>query len=180
MCPQVEALHWQEEATEMFVGSESRGFGVLSVTERYFFFITSLKPSSKVVWWNGERGLALEYPSIIIHAISRSPDTFAKPCIYCQMHFGDEDRDNEAPVEIIFAPTNSASCTFFVMLRNSLVESIFGAISRCQALHPDPNSSDEDQMDENSGDEELNEEGLNAHGQVRGVCSDCFCTWSLL
>ena len=45
---------------------------------------------------------------------------------------------------------------------------MFAALSACQALHPDPEDSDDSESMAIGGgdDDDVNEEGLNAHGQV--------------
>jgi chloride channel, nucleotide-sensitive, 1A len=57
---------------------------------------------SQLIWWSGlsNSGVAIDYPTIIIHAISRTNDRVVqRPCIYAQLHAedanGDEEEDNE-------------------------------------------------------------------------------------
>ncbi|CAO3583979.1 unnamed protein product [Absidia cylindrospora] len=77
-------------------------------------------------------GISVEYPDVIIHAISRQNN---EPAIYCQLDAGlffpnqqlpeDEDQD-DIVTELTFTPADS----------NSL-EDIYLAMSDCAALHPD-------------------------------------------
>lgn len=46
------------------------------------------------MWVSSQAGgpaLALRYPQIVMHAISRDPSSYAKPCIYLQLDEGSED-----------------------------------------------------------------------------------------
>ncbi|KAF9650245.1 hypothetical protein BDM02DRAFT_3093540 [Thelephora ganbajun] len=81
------------------------------------------------------RGFQVEYPSITLHAISR---TESGPCIYCQldeMPTGDRSDDDDSPMrELKIVPE-----------RVEALEPIFESMSGCAALHPDP----EDEVDGN-------------------------------
>ncbi len=46
------------------------------------------------MWVSSQAGgpaLALRYPQIVMHAISRDPSSYSKPCIYLQLDEGSED-----------------------------------------------------------------------------------------
>ncbi|KAJ8657083.1 hypothetical protein O0I10_007163 [Lichtheimia ornata] len=77
-------------------------------------------------------GIAVDYPDIIIHAISRREE---RPCIYCQLEAGrffpnqqlPEDEDEQDIVtELKFMPEDTGA-----------LEGIYMALSDCAALHPD-------------------------------------------
>lgn len=76
------------------------------------------------------RGFQVEYPSITLHAVSR---TESGPCIYCQLDetpTGDRDEndEDESPMrELKIIPE-----------RVEALERIFELMSACAALHPDP------------------------------------------
>ncbi|KAF7297148.1 hypothetical protein MIND_00947800 [Mycena indigotica] len=101
-------------------------------------------------------GFQIEYPTITLHAVSRGD---AGPSIYCQL---DDPSDNDAD--------NMRELNILPQTADSL-ESIFDALSRCAALHPDPNMSDDGEDDAfvdmdggfqaftGEGDEELSEVG---------------------
>ncbi|KAL0063674.1 hypothetical protein AAF712_009366 [Marasmius tenuissimus] len=83
------------------------------------------------------KGFQIEYPSITLHAISRSE---GGPSIYCQLDesSGEPSNDPEEEMdmrELTIAPQDASS-----------LEPIFEAFSVCAALHPDPpTSEDEDE-----------------------------------
>jgi len=83
------------------------------------------------------RGFHVEYPSITLHAVSR---TESRPSIYCQLDetpTGDRtgnDGDDSPMRELRIIPE-----------RVEALEPIFESMSGCAALHPDP----EEEIDEN-------------------------------
>ncbi|KAI9278425.1 regulator of volume decrease after cellular swelling-domain-containing protein [Phascolomyces articulosus] len=78
-------------------------------------------------------GIAVEYPDIIIHAISRQD---GRPSIYCQLEAGrffpnqqlpeDEEEREDTVTELKFMPQDPGA-----------LEAIYMAMSTCAALHPD-------------------------------------------
>jgi len=130
--------------------------------------VGTLYISKSVLVWistNGQ-GFALQYPTISMHAISRNTSGFPHPCIYMVVetpkergsdggeHNGstqeesDEDDDDEQSTEIRFVPSNITS-----------LDTMYHALSECQALHPDENDSfsDEEEDEEEAGDDAANE-----------------------
>ncbi|XP_010869108.2 methylosome subunit pICln [Esox lucius] len=150
--------HEQAEITAVWNG-EGLGPGHLYVAE------------ARVSWFDGSgMGFSLEYPSISLHAISRDLTAYPKEHLYVMVNskFNDnceddvEEEDEESDddddddcnadsispfTEIRFVPSDKAS-----------LESIFSAMSECQALHPDPEDSDSD-FDEDEYDVEEAEQG---------------------
>ncbi|EJU04859.1 hypothetical protein DACRYDRAFT_104751 [Dacryopinax primogenitus] len=84
-------------------------------------------------------GFQIDYPSITLHAVKRTP---SGPAIYCQLDETPagqplpEDEDSEMR-ELLITPESEDS-----------VERIFEALSICAALHPDKNSGDNDEMED--------------------------------
>ncbi|RGB25567.1 regulator of volume decrease after cellular swelling-domain-containing protein [Rhizophagus diaphanus] len=124
------------------------GKGTLWVTESKLYFYS----------WDTNTGLAIDYPTIIIHAISRqqAPDSTG-PCIYTQLNerFNvstgtptqqtlasltsrevDEEED-DITAELKFIPDDIGA-----------LDAIFEALSECAALHPDKEFMDEEDPDD--------------------------------
>ena len=93
----------------------------------------------KLCWNDGHVYISIDYPTIIIHAISRDTEN-GSANIYCQLSSGvyvDEDGvllqsevtedDDLIPVEIRIIPQDSG-----------IVGQIYEIISECQKLNPDP------------------------------------------
>ncbi|RUS33952.1 regulator of volume decrease after cellular swelling-domain-containing protein [Jimgerdemannia flammicorona] len=120
-------------------GVSDAGKGNLVVAESQLYFY-SLSTTISV---------AIPYPSIIIHAISRQE---GQPCVYCQLdsteklveqrHGGrdDEDEDEDEVTEIRFVPDDAGA-----------LEYIYIALSECAALHPDKEFMVDQLEDEHDG-----------------------------
>jgi len=137
LAPQ-EGVRHEEPNTTVYIDDREVGKGTLYITE------------SLLSWVNAgtQRGFSLEYPHISLHAVSRDQQVHPRQCLYIMVDAkvdlpdvqvnqntenssGDEDDDSESPMtEMRFAPDNT----------NNL-ESMFQAMSQCQALHPDPQDS---------------------------------------
>eukprot|EP00729_Bicosta_minor_P023126 gene23126-26094_t len=67
-----------EEGAEV---PEHSGLGSLFITE------------SVLAWWNQEtgKGFEVQYPAIVLHAISRDTSNFPHPCLYCQLELNGEE-----------------------------------------------------------------------------------------
>ncbi|ORX61467.1 hypothetical protein DM01DRAFT_317987 [Hesseltinella vesiculosa] len=103
--------------------------GTLYVCESMLYFYSN----------NVNSGIAVEYPDIIIHAISRQD---SQPSIYCQLDAGlffpsQQFPDDQGRSAVAY----SLSLSFFEL---PLVEDIYLALSDCAALHPDLEDEEED------------------------------------
>jgi len=114
--------------------------GTLYVVENVLAFIST----------SSGRGFHIQYPSITIHAVSRSGSS---PIVYCQLESQSPDADAEGGegededlemTELKIRPADPSS-----------VDNIFEALSFCAALHPDPNISRADNDDEGLYHEDL-------------------------
>ncbi|CEG79981.1 hypothetical protein RMATCC62417_14382 [Rhizopus microsporus] len=129
-------------------GQEGPLFGDMFVCEEQFYFYSGASKS----------GIAVEYPDIIIHAISRQD---GQPNIYCQLDSGiffpnqqlpeDEYDRQETVTELRLIPRDSGA-----------LEGIYLAMSECAALHPDKEFMEEQEESDQefyapSDEAELNE-----------------------
>ncbi|KAJ3298134.1 hypothetical protein HDU79_000536 [Rhizoclosmatium sp. JEL0117] len=113
------------------------GSGVVSIRE------------SSLVFEDSTREFVIDYPSIVIYAISRAP-----PCIYCQL--------DEWKIESVLPQTDAEGTaddeteedpTFEMRIVPDDIEKLddlFEAITYCASLHPDKNAMDEED-DEDDG-----------------------------
>ncbi|KAJ3321145.1 Methylosome subunit pICln [Boothiomyces sp. JEL0866] len=100
------------------------GLGKLTISEQY------------VTWNNDATCLSIDYPSILMHAISRQDPVTLKPSIYCQLDdtlFIDGSEEELVAFEMRLVPSSESD-----------LESIYNALSECSALHPDPLVEDVD------------------------------------
>jgi len=116
------------------------GEGTMHLTTRRIVWLASNNPNL---------GLAMDYPFVTLHAISRDKEAWPEPCLYCQLKGEDNearDEEEEEPEipELRFVPTDA-----------SHLQNMFMVFSEMSALNPDPNdeqanasSSDDDDDDE--------------------------------
>ena len=129
----------------------SEGSGAMHVTTRF------------VYWFSAddiERGYRLQYNWISMHAVSRDPESFARPCVYCQLDLppaapsfmcmdggdaGEEEAGASADAEADEAEDGMADDPFdevseirFVPADDAAINAIFTAMSDGAALNPDP------------------------------------------
>ncbi|KAF8934662.1 regulator of volume decrease after cellular swelling-domain-containing protein [Dissophora ornata] len=123
-------------------------------------------------------GLAIQYPSIIIHAIAR--ESRVGPNIYCQLegslaamepakangHIangagveGDEDEedDEDAVLELSFVPADVSS-----------LDTIYENLSYCASLHQDEDAEDYNMDEDDYYDDENDHDGLYADADIQG------------
>ena len=115
-----EKVELEQSEVQLFFDDDCKGEGKL-------FFTTE-----RVAWLStsDETGFGFDYPTFIIHAISRSPESFKYPCIYCQLQSSADDDESEEIPEVRFCPKDEAQ-----------LETIFKIFSDMSALHPDPDDS---------------------------------------
>ncbi len=96
--------------------------------------------SSRVCWLGPSSSTEIDIPYIVLHAVSRDPATFPRPCVYCQLGEGEELRE-----------------VYFVPEREERLEPLFEALCRAAELCPDNSTPSEDgeNMDEYRNEEVL-------------------------
>ncbi|KAJ3092542.1 hypothetical protein HK102_006095 [Quaeritorhiza haematococci] len=179
--------HLQSNVTLVFYPPLSNGYvpgkGTLYVAE------------SQLMWHDAATTttVAVDYPSIVIHAISRSTEdsVINAPCIYCQLDTnvlvnedGVEVASAQQPASSNGATTNGAGAdeemeegddeeedVVFVEMRLipedvSTLDSIFQALSNCAALHPDKDADMEEDDDDGFMYSADNVEELSEVGQA--------------
>ncbi|XP_043188877.1 methylosome subunit pICln-like [Amphibalanus amphitrite] len=141
--PPTEGVRIEQPSTAAHMGPRALGSGTLYIAE------------SRVAWAGTDgQGFSLEYPHIMLHAVSRDTSAFPHPCLYLMVDAkigpqaddaasdgsggsSDEDAASGSSVtEVRFVPSDGGS-----------LDALFHAMSECQSLHPDPNdsvSADED------------------------------------
>ncbi len=97
--------------------------------------------SNRVCWLGPSSSTEIDIPYIVLHAVSRDPETFPKPCVYCQLGEDEELRE-----------------VYFVPEREERLEPLFEALCRAAALccpDNDVPSEDGDDVDEIRNEEVL-------------------------
>ena len=91
--------------------------------------------SKRMILLNSETAYDFDIPFIGLHAISRDPNGYRKPCIYCQL----DQEEDETPDELYLVPETEDS-----------LKDIFDVLSRAAEMNPDP-----PEYGEQEGDDEL-------------------------
>jgi chloride channel, nucleotide-sensitive, 1A len=85
-------------------------------------------------------GYDFDVPYIMLHAITHDPESFPRPCLYCQL-----DEDEDGPSEVYLVPPREEDrelepIIFFKFLISLFaVQTLFDAFSHAAMLNPDPN-----------------------------------------
>lgn len=155
--PPAEGVRHKEESTNVYFNSRSLGRGTLYISEARVSWVADV----------AGRGFSLEYPHIALHAVSKDLTNFHSECLYLMIDvrfFDSEgtptpessDMDNEDEIDEDTGMTEVR----FVPEDKTHLDSMFQAMSDCQALHPDPedndspNEEEDEHGDEGGGDEE--------------------------
>lgn len=148
-----ETIGFRVPHASIFISGKDAGRGELFIT------------SQRVAWLSDVgASFALNYVSIVLHALSTDPQACDRPCLYCQIkgealadlsngnpvssstsdsacmpEEAEECADDDAMVELKFVP-DDPSC----------LQRLFTVMSDMAALHPDPDSAtldgDEDEL----------------------------------
>ncbi|CAH0485440.1 unnamed protein product [Peronospora farinosa] len=85
--------------------------------------------TQRIIWLNAEQsvgGYGWEMSSVTLHAISRDPAAFPKPCLYCQI-------SNQDVSEVHFVPVDDKT-----LLK------VFDAFSKSAEMNPDDDEEEDD------------------------------------
>ncbi|KYK63267.1 Nucleotide-sensitive chloride conductance regulator (ICln) protein [Toxoplasma gondii TgCatPRC2] len=127
-----EVIACREDDAKLILQGENHGVGTFYITSRRIAWLA--KPGAA----SGDeqrRDISVDYPSIVLHALSRDPNSGQEPCIYCQLKSdaaAEDDEDYVIP-EMRIVPTSSER-----------LDSLFKIMSEMAALNPDPDADDGD------------------------------------
>ncbi|GIL60693.1 hypothetical protein Vafri_15226 [Volvox africanus] len=126
-----EELKSKYPEVEFVLGSNlTAGSGVLHLTTRRVVWVSS-QPSGPA--------FAMQYRQLMVHAISRDPSSFPKPCIYLILDEGSEDmmqpadEEEGADGEAEDIPAEAR----LVPAEESKIDEIFKVLCECAELNPD-------------------------------------------
>ena len=121
---------------------EERGGGTLAVTSRRVLWVAAAADAG------GRRaGFALAVRSIGMHAVTRDPSTYPRPCLFCQLLPPGADDDEEGaapapgePTELYFSPADA----------DAELTAVFRAFSAAAMANPDPPEHGDDGEDDDA------------------------------
>ncbi|KAH7537899.1 hypothetical protein FEM48_Zijuj03G0141900 [Ziziphus jujuba var. spinosa] len=99
--------------------------------------------TKKVVWLSDvdrEKGYAVDFLSLSLHAVSRDPEAYPSPCIYAQIETGadegeSEDSDSESNGVVELSKTTEMR---LVPSDPSQLDALFEVFCECAELNPEP------------------------------------------
>jgi len=128
-----EEITHTENATKFFLGSSDEGMGTLHLTTKHVIWLSSTDEA---------RGYSFNYQMISLHAISRDPEAFPEPCLYCQL---DVQNEEEEAAEMRFVPAVGDN-----------LQPLFEVFSEMAALNPDEGEESEGESESGMYDENGN------------------------
>jgi len=122
---------WEDETIDYELNDVELSFGATKPVIGSGKFIVT---SKRVLWLGvGESAFDFDVPYIALHAITRDPDSYPKPCIYCQLDCeedcGEESDEDETEIldEMFLAPSSEEN-----------LQAMFNALSAAALNNPDP------------------------------------------
>ncbi|XP_063967082.1 methylosome subunit pICln-like [Lytechinus pictus] len=176
--PPQSSVRWQKDDTIAFVEKQDLSKGTLYIAESH---VSWINPSGQ--------GFNVPYRAITVHAISRDLSSFPHECLYLMIDSdvmtelrdvpgqgGDAPQDDNSDDGFQEEEGNEVREIRLVPQDKTVLQSMFDAMSECQALHPDPDDDGDDanafvQCDdeEEEEEEEEGEEGEEGEDPAIGV-----------
>ncbi|KAL3837909.1 hypothetical protein ACJIZ3_022500 [Penstemon smallii] len=137
--------------------------------------------NKQIVWLSDtdrEKGYAVNFVSVSLHAVSRDPESYSSPCIYTQIETGTDDDDDESEDsdsesnEIL----NLSKITEMRLVPSdpNQLDTLFATFCQCAELNPDPFEGEEevghnwvfsaDQLEDDEGTEDEDQDSTTAIG----------------
>lgn len=140
-----ELLHIQEAISIVLGNRPSESPGTLIITSKQVIWLSDVD-------WN--RGYAVDFVSISLHAVSRDPEAYPSPCIYAQIETGEDEDEEEEENEAESQTTNwSSGISNIKEIRlvpsdPSQLETLFEMFCEGAELNPEP-MEDENEEEHN-------------------------------
>ncbi|XP_031378022.1 chloride conductance regulatory protein ICln isoform X4 [Punica granatum] len=124
--------------------------------------------TQQVIWLNDidrNRGYAVDFLSLSLHAVSRDPEAYPSPCIYTQIETGDDEDESDSSDS---EPTETLDLSKIKEIRlvpsdPNQLDTLFDIFCECAELNPEPCDEGEaeghnwvfsaDQMDDAAGED---------------------------
>jgi Regulator of volume decrease after cellular swelling len=108
--------------------------------------------TQRVLLTSADAAFQFDVPYIVLHAVTRDPDSYPSPCVYCQLDYeGDDDDEEEGKEEVDNKPLLTPRDEMFIVPeREEQLKDIFDALSHAALLNPSLN-----EFDEQEGEDEL-------------------------
>lgn len=113
----------------------------------------------RVIWVSDterNKGYAVDFVAVSLHAVSRDPEAYPSPCIYTQIEteVGSDEESDESDSEANGAVDLSKVTEMRIVPSDpDQLDELFEAFSHCAELNPDPNAESDDENGWVHGDE---------------------------
>mmetsp|Transcript_3030 Transcript_3030/g.4628 ORF Transcript_3030/g.4628 Transcript_3030/m.4628 type:complete len:208 (-) Transcript_3030:93-716(-) len=123
-CENDEPVLFEGETMVMKKDNVELTFEVETPPARGSLFITS----RRIVWVSDDAAYDFDVPFITLHAITHDPESFPRPCLYCQL-----DEEEDGPTEMYLIPAAETE-----------LQELFDGFSQAAVLNPDPDCDEDD------------------------------------
>ncbi|KAL5569992.1 hypothetical protein UlMin_026567 [Ulmus minor] len=123
--------------------------------------------TKKVVWLSDvdrQKGYAVDFLSLSLHAVSRDPEAYPSPCIYTQIETGDDEDESDGSDSESNAALDLSKITEMRLVPSdpSQLDTLFEIFCECAELNPEPIEGEEEEHNwifsaDQLGDEEVAE-----------------------
>ncbi|XP_062092127.1 chloride conductance regulatory protein ICln [Humulus lupulus] len=126
-----ELMHFQPGVSIVLANHPSQSPGTLYIS------------SKKIVWLSDverEKGYAVDFLSLSLHAVSRDPEAYPSPCIYAQIEIGtdeDESEDSDSESNGVLDLSKITEIRLIPSDPNQL-DQLFEIFCECAELNPEP------------------------------------------
>ncbi|KAK1273501.1 Chloride conductance regulatory protein ICln [Acorus gramineus] len=119
--------------------------------------------TKRVVWLSDvdrSKGYGVDFVSVSLHAVSRDPEAYSSPCIYCQIDRGDnadeesDGSDSECDGDLDLSKVSEMR---LIPSDPNQLDNLFNIFCECAALNPEPGEEAEEENGWIFGDEQMNE-----------------------
>ncbi|XP_047328012.1 chloride conductance regulatory protein ICln [Impatiens glandulifera] len=134
-----ELIHVQPSVSIVLANRPPESPGTLYITSR------------KVIWLSDldrEKGYAVDFLSVSLHAVSTDPEAFTSPCIYTQIDTGDIGESDSEGSDLELEGTLDLSNITEMRLVPSdptQLDSLFEIFCKCAELNPEPIEEEEEE-----------------------------------
>jgi len=123
------------------LGGHSLGSGMLYVGQQCLSWLADLPAETSTAQ---QKGFVIGYPDLHMHATSKDGSIHTQPCVFCMLAY-----DSEVPEwwPIVDSSPGSGSSSLILPTASAAeTDSLFAAISKCSALHPDTDDDESPSM----------------------------------
>ncbi|PFH36589.1 Nucleotide-sensitive chloride conductance regulator (ICln) protein [Besnoitia besnoiti] len=131
-----EVIAYREDDVTLLLKNDSFGAGTLYVTSKRVAWLA--EPGAASGASAEAKDISIDYPSIVLHALSRDPNSGHPPCIYCQLKSDAEEEDEDYVIPEMRLVSASPE----------KLDTIFKVMSEMAALNPDPDADDGEDDDD--------------------------------